>query len=573
MRLSRRLNTVLLQWLLLFVVVAGAVWVLSLPALRRNLVDDRLLLARTVAHSLDVTISSSLQNLGRLAAELPLSSEGAAARLRAFRFQSPFGRATYLVDRHAAIIAADPPDARPLSAEWLGSHEAVTPLVPTPGGGGDDDDVIAIVQPFTRQGSDYYLVSEMHPRSSVLNVFLRDLEPDPTMLVAVIDENGRVVASADPAQRLQALPGVQELSERIKSHRPFVMEDRPGLLTAGGPPEAALTVMAPLQFAAWGVVVQQPSAEAFSALRATGYGLLATGVGIGLMGVLVARALSRSVVSPIRQLSQQAVGMRGGDLSTPIAVAGDYEIEMLARTLDDARARLGATLGELQAFNVRLEEQVAARTRVIVEQDEQRKTLVRRLLNATEDERRRLARELHDEIAQLLTVIQLSLHRIDLDTPEMRHASELLTRTQEEIHRIIHDLRPSLLDDLGLASAMQSYAQEHLVRNGLRVGLEIDESLPPRPEIETVIFRIYQELVTNILRHAGAEQVSVELYERDGTIVLAVEDDGQGFDPEARSAGAGITGMRERAALVNGTIRFDSEPGSGTHVLVEIPAP
>lgn len=570
MRLSRRLHTVLLQWLLLFVVVAGAVWVLFLPALRRNLVDDRLLLARTVAHSLDLTISSSLQSLGRLAADLPPSSDGAAARLRAFRFQSPFGRSTYLVDRHAAVIAADPPDARPLAAEWLGSHEAVTPLIATPGDAGG---VVAIVQPFTREGSEHYLVSEMNPRSSVLNTFLRDLKPDPTMLVAVIDENGRVVASANPAHRLQAQPGVQELSERVKSHRPFVRENGPGVFTAGGPPESALTVMAPLQFAAWGVVVQQPSAEAFSALRATGYGLLAAGAGIGLMGVLVARALSRSIVSPIRQLSQQADGMRGGDLSTPVAVAGDHEIQMLARTLDDARARLGATLGELQAFNVRLEEQVAARTAVIVQQDEQRKALVRRLLNATEDERRRLARELHDEIAQLLTVIQLSLHRIDLDTPEMRHASELLARTQQEIHRIIHDLRPSLLDDLGLPSAMQSYAQEHLVRNGLRVGLEIDESLPPRPEIETVIFRIYQELVTNILRHAKAEQVSVELYERDGTIVLAVEDDGQGFDPEARSAGAGITGMRERAALVNGTIRFDSEPGSGTHVLVEIPAP
>jgi signal transduction histidine kinase len=289
------------------------------------------------------------------------------------------------------------------------------------------------------------------------------------------------------------------------------------------------------------------------------------------MGVLVARTLSRSVVSPIQQLSQQADAMRGGDLSTPIAVAGDFEIETLARTLDEARSRLRATLDELQAFNVRLEEQVAARTRVIVQQDEQRKALVRRLLNATEDERRRLARELHDEIAQLLTVIQLSLHRIDLDTPEMRRASELLTRTQQEIHRIIYDLRPSLLDDLGLPTAMKSYAQDNLVRHGLSVNLEIDEGLPARPEIETVIFRIYQELVTNILRHAKAEQVSIELYERDGMLVLAVEDDGQGFDPEAKSDGAGVTGMRERAALVNGTIRFDAEPGMGTHVVVEIP--
>jgi signal transduction histidine kinase len=568
-RLRRRLNTVLLQWLLLFVVVAGAVWVLSLPRLRRNLVDDRLLLARTIAHSFDVTISSSLQTLGRLSAELPPSPVEAAARLRAFRFQSPFGEASYVVDGRGAIVAADPADARPLPAAWLGYHEAVTPLVQTPGSA--DRHVIAIVQPFTRPGGDYYLVSEMNPRSSFLNTFLKDLDADPTIHVVVIDENGRVVASPDSSQVYEVLPGSGVFSDRIRAHRPLVVEDGPAAFTPGASPQAALTVMAPLQFATWGVVVQQPTAQAFSGLRATGQGLLLAGLGLGVMGVLVARTLSRSVVSPIQRLSRQADAMRGGDLSSPIAVAGDHEIEALARTLDEARSRLRATLDELQAFNVRLEEQVAARTRVIVQQDEQRKALVRRLLNATEDERRRLARELHDEIAQLLTVIQLSLHRIDLDTPEMRRASELLTRTQQEIHRIIYDLRPSLLDDLGLPTAMKSYAEDNLVRHGLSVNLEIDEGLPPRPEIETVIFRIYQELVTNILRHAKAEQVSIELYERDGTLVLAVEDDGQGFDPEAKSDGAGVTGMRERAALVNGTICFDTEPGMGTHVVVEIP--
>jgi signal transduction histidine kinase len=86
-----------------------------------------------------------------------------------------------------------------------------------------------------------------------------------------------------------------------------------------------------------------------------------------------------------------------------------------------------------------------------------------------------------------------------------------------------------------------------------------------------VIFRIYQELVTNILRHAGAEQISIQLYERNNHIILDVEDDGRGFDADAKTDRAGVAGMRERAALVNGTITFDSEPGAGTHVVLEIP--
>jgi signal transduction histidine kinase len=319
------------------------------------------------------------------------------------------------------------------------------------------------------------------------------------------------------------------------------------------------------------VVIQQPNASAFAGVNAIRRGLMLSGIGIAILGVLVARTLSRSVVRPIRLLSQQAATVRAGDLSKPITVSGDFEIETLARTLDEARSKLNATLAELQAFNERLEEQVKARTAVIVQQDEQRRTLVRRMLAATEDERRRLARELHDEIAQLLTVIQLSLHRLDVDAPELERASELLVRTQQEIHRIIHDLRPSLLDDLGLPAAMKSYAQEHLVSQGLQVSLEIEEGLPSTPEVETVIFRIYQELVTNVLRHAKAEQVTIALESRDGKLVLDVEDDGGGFDPVARAGGAGMTGMRERAALVNGTIVFESEPGEGTHVRVEIP--
>jgi signal transduction histidine kinase len=696
--LRRRLNTVLLQWFLLLVVAAGTVVVFSFPGFRRNLVDDRLLLARTIAHYLDSTISSAIQDLGRLSSELPAGQADAAGRLRIFRFQSPFREATYVLDDRARMVVSDPADAEPVPALQLGSHEAVTPLVRKPGSG--QRPVLAIVQPFRLKGAGYYLVSEMNPLGSMISAFLRDLALDPDMHVVVVDDNGVVVASADERQIFRTLPHAEAYAERIKAHRPLVVEDMRCEFEPEGQTAAdVVMVMAPLRFAPWGVVIQQHKATALSGLYTTWRGLVLAGAMLAVMAVLLSRTLSKSVVSPIRQLSRQAETMRKGDLSSPIVASGDYEVRVLATTLDEARERLASTLGALKTLNEDLEGQVAARTKVIeakyldlellhavsqlstqeqnpdrivpemlrlisahyafpaaaivtrplegpsathvappgadmpwlaegrtppgdwqrreiayqgrvlaelfhprvenldeqmmealehqlamslhgaylwkrtIVQDGQRQILVRRLLNATEEERRRLARELHDEIAQLLTVIQLSLHRVDVDTPEMRRAQSLLGKTQEEIHRIIYDLRPSLLDDLGLAAAIKSYAHEHLTREGLSVSLEVEDALPSRPETDITTFRIYQELVTNILRHAQAEHVSIELYEDEGKLVLAVEDDGLGFNPNVKAEGAGITGMRERAGLVSGSIRFDSEPGMGTHVVVEIPIP
>jgi signal transduction histidine kinase len=139
------------------------------------------------------------------------------------------------------------------------------------------------------------------------------------------------------------------------------------------------------------------------------------------------------------------------------------------------------------------------------------------------------------------------------------------------VHRIIYDLRPSLLDDLGLSAAIKWYATNYVSSQGLEVSLEVEDELRPSPEIEIATFRIYQEIITNILRHAGAENVSIELYSTGDELVLGVEDDGVGFSPAEKFEGAGIVGMRERAALVNGTIKFNSEVGTGTTVTLRIP--
>jgi len=693
--LGGRLNAVLVQWFLLLVVVSGAVLAVSVPGIRKTTTDDRLLLAQTIAHWFDATVSGAVQNLGRLADDLPEEDAALPGRLRAFRFQSPFSAATYVIDGHGALLAADPADVEPIPVEWLGYHETATPLVRKTGA--HERPTLAIIHPFERARRGLYLIAEMNPFESRISRFLQDLGPDLDMHVAIVDENGVVVASRDPLQLYREMADAGAYRERIRAHRPITLDGVPCDFDAPGAARVeTLTVMVPLRSAPWGVVIQQHETEAFAGVYSEWRGLTLAAALLAVMTLLLANSLSRSVVAPIRQLSRQAATIRAGDLSSPVTVTGDEEVESLARTLDEARTRLASTLGELQQLNETLEGQVAARTKTIeakyhdlallhavaelstdepepdrlapemlrliaahygfeamaivttpkarrrvtyvvppeadlpwlktgvapetwrqrdivyqdravatlfhpntegideqvmealdnhlavslhranlwkhaLEQDEQRQVLVRRLLGAAEDERRRLARELHDEISQLLTVIQLSLARVDADSPELTRARELLTKTQVDMHRIIHDLRPSLLDDLGLSAAIRSHAQDHLVREGLEVSLEIDEDLPPRPAVETAVFRIYQELVTNILRHSKAGHVSVELYEDDGKLVLAVEDDGVGFDPEVKSEGVGITGMRERASLVGGTITFDSEPGMGSHVVLEIP--
>ena len=445
-------------------------------------------------------------------------------------------------------------------------------------------------------------------------------------------------------------------------------------------------------------------------LHGLGLGALAAVALLVVTGALIFRPLSRSVVSPIQELSRQAQRLRAGDFDAPVGISGDLEIEILGSTLEEARQRIRQGIGELQMLNDNLEALVADRTRELRRQyadlellhqvaaaanedprldsyvpralrlisqhcsgraaalvayppegssrswihpegaalpwratasrDEmpppspahhaeawqerrlryggalqadlylhggagdagdavpealenqlaatlhgafllerehehaaQRQVLVARLLDASEEERRRIARELHDEISQLLTVVQLGIEPLSGPPGALDKVRALLTRTLHEIHRIIYDLRPSVLDDLGLATAISWHAQSHLEEAGLSVSLAVDEGLELSPEVEICVFRIYQEIATNVLRHAAAEHVSVELFRDDGHLVLAVEDDGRGFEPDEKHDGVGLVGMRERAGLVGGTLAIDSEPGEGARVRLDVPLP
>ncbi len=383
--------------------------------------------------------------------------------------------------------------------------------------------------------------------------------------MVVVDSNGRVIADSEHSTHGQVHSESDDLIAAIAAREPTILEDVAcEYCAASGAPDRHVLAFAPLRMAPWGVGIERCTRRFPGEGMRLGYSLAVMLAVLVLTGIVLSRALSRSVVRPLSELSEQAEKIRAGDLGVALEVEGDEEIRSLATTLDDARQRLAATLEELGALNEELESKVRERTR-------ESRRLVRRLLRAGEEERRRIARELHDEISQLLTVVQISIEGIDAPEAHVEKARSVLAKAQKEIHRIIFDLRPSLLDDLGLAAAIRWYAKNYLVSSDVQVDLEIQEGLRLSPEIEITVFRIYQEIVTNILRHSGADYASVELYAARDRLVLTVEDNGVGFDPQSKTRGAGLVGLRERASLAGGTLRVDSEPGEGTSVRLEVP--
>jgi signal transduction histidine kinase len=203
------------------------------------------------------------------------------------------------------------------------------------------------------------------------------------------------------------------------------------------------------------------------------------------------------------------------------------------------------------------------------------------VITAQEDERKRIARELHDETSQALAVLAMGLEAAQDairsgKTPRLDEVKAVAVRTLEDVHRLILDLRPSVLDDLGLLSAIQWYADRQLVSRGIAVRCEFGELPRLPPEMETALFRICQETMSNVARHAQATAVLVQVGAEADEVLIEIEDDGKGFDPESASRREGrrpwgLMGIRERAEILGGTATVESEPGQGTRVAVRIP--
>jgi signal transduction histidine kinase len=228
--------------------------------------------------------------------------------------------------------------------------------------------------------------------------------------------------------------------------------------------------------------------------------------------------------------------------------------------------------------DVRLAEAFAARAAVAVDLSERvASDALRRVVGAQELERKRLARELHDETGQALTSILLKLKSFDdLEDPSsvaaaMGELRELVVTTLQDVRRLAVELRPKALDDFGLVAAIERLVGTLREQTGIEVDLEsrLGSDRLPR-EIETTLYRITQEALTNVVKHAQAKHVSIVLTRRDGSVAAVIEDDGRGLT-EAGGDGLGLLGMRERIALVDGRLEVESSPGSGTTLSFEVP--
>lgn len=228
-----------------------------------------------------------------------------------------------------------------------------------------------------------------------------------------------------------------------------------------------------------------------------------------------------------------------------------------------------------------LTQEVAERTRA-----EQRvKALLERLVKVQEEERRRIARNLHDHLGQQMTALRLTIGALrggPLSAEELRDRLEMLDRIATQIDRdvdtIAWDLRPAALDDVGLDGALATLVNEWSTTHGVPAEFHVSEPNAIRltGEVESHLYRIVQEALNNVTKHAAATRVSVLLERRDLNVIVIVEDDGRGFDVDAKSEakgerGMGLIGMQERASLVGGVVQIESAPGKGTTLFVQMP--
>jgi len=399
-------------------------------------------------------------------------------------------------------------------------------------------------------------------------------EPAAGYHLEVVGPEGRVVLGIGSDERPGALsyhfPVIQQLADQRQAAS---LVHRPG---PGDTFEAHVMAVVPLQDSPFYLVLEQPVDVALALPIQLERWLIALTVVGFLAALLMAWITTGRVVRPTSQLTAAALRMAQGDLDSPIQISAQDEVGRLARSLESMRQQLRAAYQQLEHANRVLEAQVRERTARLSE-------LLDMLISAQEEERARLARELHDESAQTLGALTIALDRARDEMAAGAHpgsaehlaeARAMAASLLEETRRLILDLRPMALDDLGLSPAIRWYAESHLEEHGIETFVEVEQATQRLPKhVEVPVFRIAQEAINNIIKHADARHARIRLVFREPSAKLVVSDDGRGFDPtrKPRARSVGLAGMQERVRLLNGRLHIRSTPGRGTTIVMHIP--
>lgn len=409
-------------------------------------------------------------------------------------------------------------------------------------------------------------------------VFVRLLEAgrEPSdNFVAILDDAGRAFAFVGDSRAFLVKGHAGLINQARYDESPRTVRCK-GCHKKGA--RGGVLAVASVTLAPWCVAIltvpNGPSGSPLGLWKA--FGLL--GLGLSLGGLILGVGMSRSILQPIRSLIEGAKRIGDGDLSIPVPIQGSDEITVLAEGLEQARLRLLESFLTIQQVNEELETKVQERTMQV-------QSLLRKVIGSQEEERKRIARELHDVVLQDIAAFLMKLDVLALserkDQGRIEKMRGLLTKAMEDIRAIIQGLRPSILDDLGLDEALRWVVDRRFQNQECEVSIEVKGYSKGQLDsnIETVTFRIAQEALTNVLKHARASRAVLRLTCSSRGLTIFVHDNGVGFaaaeyKKEVRTAagsGIGLQGMAERASLVGGRLKIRSSPGRGSHVRLFIP--
>ncbi len=431
---------------------------------------------------------------------------------------------------------------------------------------------------------------EIDPTSFRLSQTIEAMPTEPNTYLEIIDSHGIIIVSNNPKRVFLSSDHNKFMENLIAQKKPEIRTCHRCHSGAGGKGDERSTdilAFAPLKMAHWGVSIIQPEKDVFAPSEKLRTTFLAFSLGSIGIALIIAIGMSKSIVKPVHKLIDATNKIAEGDMSKSIEFGGIDEIGILSSSFEVMRVKLADSLEGLRRYNVELEERVIERTKQIKASQQKVENLLKMVISAEEEERKRIARGLHDETMQTLSALLMKIDMCSkmyaehLPSEKIDEMRNIALKSLDEIHSVIQNLRPTIVDDLGLEAGIRWLLDKHLAEKGITCDFNVIGAEGKRfnYRIETSLFRIIQEAVINISKHASAENVFIVLQYMPDSIAVYMEDDGKGFDaPDVLKhtddvRGLGIMGMRERAYLVNGKLHICSTPGNGTSLSLWIPLP